>query len=164
MKKKMIIAAVFVAALALTASVAFAHKDSKCCDRRSKECCPKVEVNADSSSTVVKDLRTRGNSGANYVTVGFMGSANLTTGNAAANTQVSDTVDGSWVEVDMPDRGSVEVNADSNSYVQTNVRTKANSGRNHVTSHMGGATANTGAASATTGSTTTVTGSTVYVK
>ncbi|OGI26466.1 MAG: hypothetical protein A3J76_00755 [Candidatus Moranbacteria bacterium RBG_13_45_13] len=166
MKKKMIIAAVFVAAIAITASVAFATTPSCGCDRHHRhnnDCCPSVEVNADTNATISKSLRTRSNSGDNYVTAGFFGTANLTTGSAVAGTSVNDSVTGALVDVDAPRRGEVEVNAETNATVRTCVRTSANSGRNHVSSFGGGANATTGSSNAQTNSSTTVLGSDVYV-
>src|SRR4030042_785443 len=101
MKKKMIIAAVFVAAIAITASVAFATTPSCGCDRHHRhnnDCCPSVEVNADTNATVRTCVRTSANSGRNHVS-SFGGGANATTGSSNAQTNSSTTVLGSDVYV-----------------------------------------------------------------
>lgn len=162
MKKKMIIAAVFVAAIALTASVAFAR--GRCgCNQRNSDCCPKVEIDANTNTTVTKNLRTRSNSGDNYVTAGFFGTANLTTGSAIAGTDVSDNVTGALVNVDAPRRGSVEVDADTKTTVRTRVRTSADSGNNNVSSCGGGANVTTGSTNSQTESSTKIMGAEVNV-
>lgn len=167
MKKKMIIAAVFVAAVAITASAAFAARPSCSCDRdhrNSNDCCPKVEVNADTNTDIKKDLRIRSNSGDNYVFAIGRGTANLTTGNAYAVTTVNDTVDGALITVNAPQRGSVEVNAETNTKVRNRVRTSADSGNNTVVVCGGGANATTGSSTSQTSSTTIVGGAVVTVK
>lgn len=166
MKKKMIIAVVFVFALVITASVVFAsyRPSSSCCtDRfRTQECCPQVDVDADNNVSVKNDVRTRANSGDNYVSARYslFGSAKIDTGTADALADVKTDVAGSKVDVNMPYRGSVDVDADNNVRVRNEVTTTANSGRNRV---CGSGNIDTGQAMSTSYSTTNVDGGTVSV-
>jgi hypothetical protein len=168
MKKKMIIAGVFVCALAITASAVFASvrtSNNNCCDsrdRNSQTCCPSVEVNADSNASVRNNVTTRANSGSNFVTAGYFSSADVDTGAALSQATVGNDVEGAIVTVDAPSTGKVVVNADSNARVTNNVRTSANSGRNVAVG--GKSDTDTGSATAGANVQTKVYGSTVEVK
>jgi hypothetical protein len=188
MKKKMIMVA-FVAAFALTASAVFAQRgqttSNNCCDSRDRnkqECCPSVEVNADTNTTLRNEVRATASSGDNYVSsmnsvmpVKHDGkdrdrrddknssSASIDTGDAIAYNDVTNDVEGSIVTVDAPREGKVEVNAETNTRLTNDVSSRADSGENMIRISGGRAEINTGNTHADNAVDTTVLGAEVTV-
>ena len=191
MKKKMIIAAVFVFALALTASATFAFGNysynggSSCCTyrfHRGDECCPKVEVDADTNTTVRNYVDVKADTGdnaiygsnGNYVVSTFNGfggyggygsdEAKIETGEAYAGKNLQTDVWGAIVDIDAPSRGTVDVDADTDTYVKNVVDVKADSGDNWIRVSRSDAEIDTDDAAAENYTHTRVYGSTVVIR
>ncbi|KKR44655.1 MAG: hypothetical protein UX02_C0002G0194 [Candidatus Moranbacteria bacterium GW2011_GWC1_45_18] len=183
----MIIAVVFVAALAITTSAVFARYDhrngSSCgCDQRhrhSDDCCPKVEVDADTNTTVRNYVDVKADTGdnsiygssKNYVRARYMPfgynskeEAEIETGNADAKNVLITEVEGALVTVDAPRRGTVDIDADTDTYVKNDVEVKADTGDNRIRVSRSEAEIETGDAYADNYTKTSVLGSTVEVK
>jgi hypothetical protein len=190
MKKKMIIAVVFVAALAITASAVFASqgqrrtsRDNNCCDSRDKECCPSVEINAGTNTTLRNEVKASASSGDNYVTStnsvmptkydkydrdrrgdnDNTSSASIDSGDVIAYNDVINDIEGSVVKVDAPREGRVEVNAETNTRLTNDVSSRADSGDNTIRISGGRAEIETGNAHADNKVDTTVLGAEVTV-
>ena len=188
MKKKLLIAGIFVFALALTASATFAFGgsynyggDSCCYDRwhRTDKCCPKVEVGADTNTTVRNNVDVKADTGDNSI-YGSRGSylvskcrgwgghgsdeATIETGNAEALNNLQTDVLGAWVTIDAPSRGTVKVDADTNTNVSNTVKVKADTGDNWIRVSRSGAEIDTGNAYAENYTLTRVEGSTVIIR
>ncbi len=139
MKKKMIMIA-FVAAFALTASVAFAHKkvqqphfpynSNQCCVNQDP-CCPDVDINTYNGAMVQNSVVAVSNTGGAAV-IGhdyfpMMSTSSITTGNAQAVNDVQ-TSAVTKVTVDRPATGDLSVNTTSNPVVINKAGAIANSG------------------------------------
>ncbi|MFA5871321.1 MAG: hypothetical protein WC858_01235 [Parcubacteria group bacterium] len=169
MKKTIKIAAI-AAVFALTATASFAsvriNRDhrSSCCDDRHETCCPSVNIDANTDASVRNNVSTNAGSGSNFVSAGYFSSVDVDTGATTASSVVGNDVEGTYVDVTAPVKGSVDVDADSNGRVSNNVRTNANSGRNVVVSHAGRVDVDTGNSSSGANVQTKVVGSTVTVR
>ncbi len=130
MKKLVIFSVAFV--FAFSASIAFAGNCHQCNHpQQGDDCCPNVEVDAWNGSVVTNIVKTVANTGKNFVTSCWGGNG-VDSGNATAKSIVENYVGTNQVEVNMPDRGSVDVSAGNSSAVFTLAGTVANSGKNSV--------------------------------
>jgi hypothetical protein len=152
MKKKMIIAAVFVAAIAITASVAFAHGENGCCFPVRKACCPDVKVNTSNLVQLKNSVWAVANTGFNRITNDKCcdpcendcqnpcrrnyGSANIETGDATAINDVRNYVTAD-VSVKAPYRGKLEVTTKNDANIENHVGAIANTGFNSISAKKG---------------------------
>ncbi len=168
MKKKMIIAVIFVAAFALAASATFASTNyfNSCCFPFQQQCCPEVKVDADTKVKVKNNVEAKADTGDNtiYSHSYWYGKAKIETGGAMAdNFMVATSIKGSEVDVNMPYKGEVKVDADTYGYVNNDVEAKADTGDNKIIIKSGKAKIMTGDAMAQNEVHTSVTGSKVNI-